>query len=123
MDDDQSVSVTYTLPETGKFAPGNPGRPKGIKDRRARTGELVAGALLDLPKVKARVQSILESDDTDPRVFVTLWTFLHEQRYGKASQTFDFDVAALAEKLAPACGLTPEELLARADKAISDGVN
>lgn len=126
MDSEQNRDGTgekpvYQEAPGGHFASGNPGRPKGIRDRRVREGEIVAGALLDLPKCKERVKKLLEDPDTEPRVFVDMYKFLHEQRYGKALQRVDVDVRGAAESLAEQLGIESDALITLATQIAAAG--
>lgn len=109
--DAQSVTRAYTVPGTGKLAPGNPGRPRGLKDRRTTEGQIFAGAWLD-ENLKKILDDIVAGDNLELKFRAAQFFFDH--KHGKAPQRIDFNVRGAAEAVAEEQGVPTEPLLALA---------
>ena len=79
--------MTRNDPNTGKFKPGNPGRPKGSKNVRTRTWEEVGSSLVnDLMGQFADVlERLMASDKVNEQVkgaelFLRALEFVHPKR-------------------------------------------
>lgn len=79
----KNVEKSYTDPKTGKFAPGNPGKPKGarhlttlVRDALKKMGKTKDGK--EMSYEQALVEAILQKAiiDQDPTTIRLVWNYL-----------------------------------------------
>ena len=93
---DQSAPASQRVLPGRPFVAGNPGRPKGIKDRRSQVKEellkwFISGDRHQGPgKLKPFHQRIRElANDADSSVRLSLERHFFDQAFGKAKETVD----------------------------------
>ena len=102
--------------QLGRFVPGNPGRPKGILDKRADAGRRAAQALAT--KAWNVVDELLASEDE--RLRLDAAKIVLEYAHGKPRTSISIeDLRESVEESARERGLDPAEVLAVAREVAS----
>jgi hypothetical protein len=105
---EDSVPTPVYNGDGGLFAHGNPGRPKGIPDKRALTGRQAAQALA--AKAWGVVQDLLASEDERIRLDATKLVLAYA--HGQPHQSVEVDLRGAVEREAVRIGAPADEIFA-----------
>jgi hypothetical protein len=115
-----SESATQSPYNVGTgFLAGNPGRPKGIVDKRAMSGRQAAQALAQ--QAWKVLHGLLDSEDE--RIKLEASKVVLEYAHGKPRQSIDIDMRGEAERIATRDGIPIAELLGEVARMASEVEN
>ena len=119
---DRNVSRTAAEESTytgagGKFVAGNPGRPKGIVDKRSLTGRQAAQALAT--KAWNVVHALLKADDDRTKLDAAKIVLAYAHGQPRATVAIE-DLRERADEYAAGYGLNSAEVIALAAKLSSE---